>query len=473
MKTIKFIYKKGVFFLALAFVINVSCERELSDEVEFATNSTTAEIFTDSPIGLGTNFYFPFLGSKATAWTVDDSEGYKSQSSMRFDVPNANDPEGGYAGAIFRTDGAGRDLTGYDALTFWAKASQGVVIGEIGFGQDFEENKYQVNASNVTLSTNWVKYVIPIPDASKLFEERGMFWYSAGTQDTGGFGYTFWIDELKFEKLGTIGQSQPAILGGENVSEQTFIGTTINLAERGLTQTFNLASGLNQTVIAAPSYFTFASSNPEIASVNELGEVTVLDSGTTTITATIGGVSALGALTLESLGDFSEAPVPTRDAANVISVFSDAYTNMSVDYYNGFFAPFQTTLGGAPPLTLGSGEVINYTMLNFVGIGTFVDAPTLNLTEMTHLHIDINVREAINSGDFIKLELINNVGGTEVSGSITIDGSQFITNNWVSIDVPLSDFTGLTARDNIGLLFFITDASISNIYVDNIYYYKE
>lgn len=473
MKTIKFIYKKGVFFLALAFVINVSCERELSDEVEFATNSTTAEIFTDSPIGLGTNFYFPFLGSKATAWTVDDSEGYKSQSSMRFDVPNANDPEGGYAGAIFRTDGAGRDLTGYDALTFWAKASQGVVIGEIGFGQDFKENKYQVNASNVTLSTNWVKYVIPIPDASKLFEERGMFWYSAGTQDTGGFGYTFWIDELKFEKLGTIGQSQPAILGGENVSEQTFIGTTINLAERGLTQTFNLASGLNQTVIAAPSYFTFASSNPEIASVNELGEVTVLDSGTTTITATIGGVSALGALTLESLGDFSEAPVPTRDAANVISVFSDAYTNMSVDYYNGFFAPFQTTLGGAPPLTLGSGQVINYTMLNFVGIGTFVDAPTLNLTEMTHLHIDINVREAINSGDFIKLELINNVGGTEVSGSITIDGSQFITNNWVSIDVPLSDFTGLTARDNIGLLFFITDASISNIYVDNIYYYKE
>lgn len=473
MKTIKFIYKKGVFFLALAFVINVSCERELSDEVEFATNSTTAEIFTDSPIGLGTNFYFPFLGSKATAWTVDNSEGYESQSSMRFDVPNANDPEGGYAGAIFRTDGAGRDLTGYDALTFWAKASQGVVIGEIGFGQDFEENKYQVNASNVTLSTNWVKYVIPIPDASKLFEERGMFWYSAGTQDTGGFGYTFWIDELKFEKLGTIGQSQPAILGGENVSEQTFIGTTINLVERGLTQTFNLASGLNQTVIAAPSYFTFASSNPEIASVNELGEVTVLDSGTTTITATIGGVSALGALTLESLGDFSEAPVPTRDAANVISVFSDAYTNMSVDYYNGFFAPFQTTLGGAPPLTLGSGEVINYTMLNFVGIGTFVDAPTLNLTEMTHLHIDINVREAINSGDFIKLELINNVGGTEVSGSITIDGSQFITNNWVSIDVPLSDFAGLTARDNIGLLFFITDASISNIYVDNIYYYKE
>ena len=64
---------------------------------------------------------------------------------MRFDVPNANDPEGSYAGGILRVDGSGRDLTEFDALTFWAKASQGVVIGEIGFGQDFGLDKYRVS----------------------------------------------------------------------------------------------------------------------------------------------------------------------------------------------------------------------------------------------------------------------------------------------------------------------------------------
>ena len=37
---------------------------------------------------------------------------------MRIDVPNANDPEGNYAGAIFRVEGQGRDLSGYNALTF-------------------------------------------------------------------------------------------------------------------------------------------------------------------------------------------------------------------------------------------------------------------------------------------------------------------------------------------------------------------
>jgi hypothetical protein len=39
---------------------------------------------------------------------------------MRFDVPNVGDPLGAYAGAIFRTETA-RDLSGYDALTFWQR----------------------------------------------------------------------------------------------------------------------------------------------------------------------------------------------------------------------------------------------------------------------------------------------------------------------------------------------------------------
>ncbi len=139
MKDIKFIYSKIILLSGLLFLVTMGCEREISNEVEFATNDSSGEIFTDSPIGLGSDFYFPFGGSKATAWTVDESEGYESEASMRFDVPNANDPEGSYAGAIFRVDGAGRNLTEYDALTFWAKASQGVSIGSIGFGIDFEE----------------------------------------------------------------------------------------------------------------------------------------------------------------------------------------------------------------------------------------------------------------------------------------------------------------------------------------------
>ncbi len=474
MKTIKFTYIKTAFALAFLGVIALSCERELSDEAVFASFPTTAEVFTDTPVGLGTNFYFPYIGSKATAWTVDMEESYEGRASMRFDVPNANDPEGSFAGAIFRVDGegSGRDLSGFDALTFWARATQSVTIGEIGFGEDFGENKFVVTKTDLELTTAWRKYIIPIPDASKLVRERGMFRYAAGAVD--GAGYTFWIDELRFEDLGTVAQPQPKLLNGEDVEETTFIGTTINLTDRGLTQTFNLPNGINQTVSAAPSYFSFSSSNPSVASVNENGVVTVLDSGTATITATIGGVKAAGSLILESLGSFDAAPDPTRDPANVISIFSDAYTNVAVDYYNGFFTPDgQTTQGGAPPLTLGDGQVINYTMLNFVGIGTFLNVPSIDATQMTHFHVDINVQEAIDSGDFIRLSILNSVGNNETAGNYTIDGGALRSNEWVGLDIPLGDFTGLAARDKLGLLFFISDSTISNIYVDNIYYYRE
>ena len=469
MKNIKYFSFKNL-SLILVFIVLVSCERELSDDAEFATYSKTGEVFTDAPIGMGSDFYFPFLGSKATAWTVDEDIAYKSDASMRIDVPNAEDPDGSYAGAIFRVDGSGRNLTEFDALTFWAKASQGVSIGEIGFGQDFGENKFQVVRSNISLGTNWVKYIIPIPDPSKLTEERGMLWYSAGTQNTGGFGYTFWLDEVQFEKLGTVAQPQPAILNGVDVEQDAFVDIPVELT--GLTQTFSTASSGNVTVTTTPSYFTFSSTDIDVARVSELGVVSVLDEGEATITATLGDVAAAGSLSLNVIGSFDFAPTPpVRNPGDVISVFSDAYTNVAVDYYNGFFAPFQTTLGGSPPLDVNGDAVINYTELNFVAVGTFLDVPSINTTDMTHLHIDIKVNEAIEAGDFITVSLNNSIGNNETAGSVTFNADTFTTDQWVSLDIPLADF-GLADRTQIGLIFFVTDATISDIFVDNIYYYK-
>lgn len=471
MKNIKFIYSKIIMLSGLLFVVTMSCERPLSEDVEFATNSNGGEIFTDSPIGLGTDFYFPFAGSKATAWTVDDNEGYESQSSMRFDIPNTSDPEGGYAGGIFRVDGTGRDLTGYDALTFWAKGSRGGNIGQIGFGQDFEDNKYQVTRSNLNITTNWVKYIIPIPDPTKLIEERGMFWYSTATQNEGGFGFTFWIDDLKFEKLGTIGQIEPFINSGVDEVVVGFVG--VDATVTGLGAIFNLGDGTDLTIDAKPSYFDFTSSDTNIGIVNELGITSVDTKGQTIITASLADVSARGSITLNVGEAFDFAPIPpVRNASDVISIFSDAYTNVAVDYYNGFFLDgFQTTEGGSPPLDVNGDAIINYTELNFVAIGTFMDVSSVNATNMTHLHIDIKVNEAIDSDDFITLELLNSVGNNETSGSVRFNSDTFTTDEWVSLDVPLSDF-GLADRSQLGLLFFITDGSIADIYVDNVYYYK-
>lgn len=468
MKNRKINYLQLTFLLSLFLLTNVSCERDLSDDAVLSTYPKTAEVFIDAfSAGLG---YGAYGGSKLTAFSVDTDVKYLGTASMRFDVPNEGDPLGAYAGGVF-IDGSGRNLTDYDALTFWVKSSQGATLNEIGFGTDFGENKYNVAMKNVSVSTNWQKIIIPIPDASKLVKEKGMFWYSEGPEN--GLGYTFWIDEVRYEKLGTIAQPQPKILNGSDVSEQTFIGSVSTLT--GLTQTFNMPNGLNQTVSVAPSYFTFVSSNPSVATVSKLGVVNVIGSGNTVITAKLNGKSAMGSLTLNSLGVFTPAPTPTRNPADVLSIFSDTYTNIPVQYYNGYYAPYQTTQG-QNDININGNNIIKYSQFNFVGI-QFAQ-PTLDASQMTHIHIDVKVQNATGAGNSFKIAL-NDFGadaafggGNDTGQQITLSNSSLPTGNWVSFDIPLSNFTGLISRTHLAQIILESATGITDILVDNIYLYK-
>ena len=471
MKTRKYFYTRISLIVSLIVVTMVSCERDPTDDAVVASFPTTAEVYVnDNFVNMGSDFYLPYADSKLTAFSIDNDEGYESNASIRIDVPNADDPEGAYAGAIFRVDGAGRDLTGYDALTFWAKASQGVTIGEIGFGEDFFENKYVATRTNVSIGTNWTKYIIPIPDASKLVEERGVLRYAAGTQGTGGSGYTFWFDEIQFEKLGTIAQPRPAILNGNHETEQSFIGASLNIS--GLTQTVNLASGLDQTVIAAPAYFSFTSSNPNVAMVNELGQVSIVGSGNTTITASLDGVDAEGSLTIESLGQFNSAPTPMQDPADVISIFSDAYTNVPVDFFNGFWEPFQTTQSA--DFQVNGDNVLSYTNFNFVG-NQFAN-PTINASLMSHIHFDVFIPEGT-AGHQLKITLRDfgangsDGGGDDTNLENIFNSSQLVAGQWNSLDISVA---GMTNRSSLGLLIYENlGSSLTNFYLDNIFLYND
>jgi hypothetical protein len=468
MKKSNYIYTKIIFLLGLVLTVTVGCERELSDEVAFATFPKTAEVFIDGFSG-GLN-YFPFSGSKANAFTVDNEVKYKGTASMRFDVPRVGDPGGSYAGAIF-PDATGRNLTGYDALTFWVKATQTATLNEVGFGNSFGENKYLVTLTNVPLSTNWTKVVIPIPDASKLTLEKGMFWYAEGPEN--GNGYTFWIDELKYEKLGTVAQPKPAMFNGVDKQEPSFLGSTVTID--GLTQTFNLASGINKTVIAAPSYFKFSSSNNEVARVSALGVISVVGFGVAKITATLGGVKATGSVTIDASGSFGPAPTPTRAAADVISLFSNAYTNVPVDFFNGFYGGSTTKTSD---IKLGADDFKYYTDLNYVGIE--FKNPAVNATQMNFLHLDVWSRNATTTDFIVKIRdrgangvIDTNVftgGPTEDDKEIsfTVPAALITPGQWVSINIPLTGDIA-TQKGNLAQIVFVGNM---NFLLDNLYFYK-
>jgi hypothetical protein len=459
-----------IIFLFAFVMLQWGCKRELSDEGVLPTFSNTAEIFTDNFIGLGSNFYFPFAGAKPDVFSVDIKEGYNSSASIRIDVPNFTDPTGTYAGAIFRIDGAGRNLTGFDALTFYVKGSTGTILSDVGYGIDYLGDKYQVAIQSVNVGTNWSKVIVPIPDPSKLVNERGVFWFAAGPQATSGSGYTLWFDELKFEKLGTVGKPTSSIVNGQNNSVKTFIGSMIPVT--GLFHIYNLVNGQDVKVISAAAYYKFTSSNPTVATVDDKGVVTALSTGTTIITASVNGIAAKGSLTIESKGDLAGSPIPTRPQADVKSIFSDAYTNATE---SNFIPNFGGSTTVTEILTTSTGKVAQYSNNNYTGImftGNPVDASTLGF-----LHIDAYVENAATTigiqirdlGSNKTLETDVNTGnpmGDDKDLRTNLSGFQ--VGVWKSFDIPL---TGAIAgqKNNLGAII-ITGGP--NFILDNIYFYK-
>lgn len=178
----------SVLFILIVFT---SCQNDDKD-LQTATYSTNPEVFIDGfTPGL---IYAAFSNTDIFAFQVDTQVTYNNSSAaMRFDVPNVNDPAGTYAGGSFFLS-VGRDLSSYDCLTFWAKSTTSATIDVLGFGNDLGENKFQTSLNNVAISTTWRKYIIPIPDPSKLKIEKGMFYYAEGPEN--GQGYSFWIDDL-------------------------------------------------------------------------------------------------------------------------------------------------------------------------------------------------------------------------------------------------------------------------------------
>ncbi|MCL6274545.1 glycosyl hydrolase family 16 [Muricauda sp. 2012CJ35-5] len=469
MKNKNYISLRSVLFLCLGIVVLSGCERDFSDDVEFATFPANGDVFIDAfSAGLD---YFPFVdaGADPEAFSVaTDDNVFMGSAAMRFDVPAFGN---GFVGAAFNTT-VNRDLSSFDALTFYAKASQAASINAIGFGISAEtSNKFQVTLNNLAVSTRWEKYVIPIPDASKLVNETGMFWLAEGASFEGDEGgYILWLDEVQFEKLGTVAQPNPAIFAGAELVEQAFTGSNIPIT--GLTQTFNLDNGVNQTVTVAPSYFDFSSTDENVALVSELGEISIVGEGTSTISAILGNVRANGSLEVTSNGALQTAPEPTTPAANVKSIFSDAYTNDTASNFSPGFGGSTTEVSVT---STSGGDVLAYTNNNFTGI---IFENTVDASGLTFMHVDVYVQEAGTEvgiqirdiGANLTLETDVNTGlptGDDADRRFDLTG--LTVGQWTSFDIAL-DGDIASQKNNLGALILTGGP---NFIFDNIYFYTE
>jgi hypothetical protein len=175
--------------------------------------------------------------------------------------------------------------------------------------------------------------------------------------------------------------------------------------------------------------------------------------------------SAQGALPVEPL---VAAPTPTRNPANVISMFSNAYTNVPVDTWHTDWSA--ATLSD---VQIAGNDTKKYDALSFVGVET-VGANSINASSMLYFHVDI---WTANMTTF-RIKLVDfgtdNAfgGGNDVEHEVVFNNPA--QSEWVSYDIPLTDFTGLVTKEHISQLIFSGNpAGAGTVYIDNVYFSNE
>jgi hypothetical protein len=209
--------------------------------------------------------------------------------------------------------------------------------------------------------------------------------------------------------------------------------------------------------ITAPSSnsagaWSYSSSNTAVATIVGGNNIHIAGAGTSTITATqaANGIyasattSAVLTVTVPPLTTAAPTP-PTRNAWDVISLYSEAYT----------------PLVGAT-WQMGTDVLLESNVTRYIEnmLLARLAFPPTNVSAMTHLHIDV-YSETLNPMWF-------QLQGNSVTKSTPVNG-------WVSLDIPLSQFVGLNLTN---VNFFDLNnptgavAPADNVFVDNVYFYR-
>jgi len=160
---------------------------------------------------------------------------------------------------------------------------------------------------------------------------------------------------------------------------------------------------------------------------------------------------------------------PSLDDAAVISLFSDQFNNISVDAWS---APWDQA--DVEDVMVEGNATKKIDFINFVGVD-FATTP-FDASDMTHFHIDYWTDETDLVGKVFNIKWSNHEGGNGETNAFELNndltGSD-ISGQWVSIDVPLSDFIEVNGSDKSAFAQFLITSNLDVVYVDNIYLYNE
>lgn len=171
-----------------------------------------------------------------------------------------------------------------------------------------------------------------------------------------------------------------------------------------------------------------------------------------------------GSFTTTTAFTLTAPTAPTVDASKVISVLSAAYTPATTWNFGGWG---QSTV--SENIDVDGTPIIHLSKFNYIGLDGFSNQ--LDLSDMTHMHIDV-----------LPVTMEGSLGVTPIlaSGSIKEnstkvgDKTTLKLGQWNAIDMPLSDF-GLDFINNkvFQIKFDKGNNATDELYIANIYFYKK
>lgn len=389
----------------------------------------------------GTNFN-PYWG-QSTVVTFEDIEG---NNMMKYDNFN-------YQGTQL---GSTQDLSlmDYVHIDLWSEDATVVLFSPISL----TTGEFLVSLTPLA-NEQWNSFDIPLSDFTGINMADIHQLKFDGQQ--GVTPSTVYLDNIYFWKE-PAGGADDATLSDLQVDGQTVDGFSPVV----LTYEVELPSG----TAVVPT--VTASANDSNASV-DITETTVLPGTTDVLVTAEDNVTTLTYhvnFTYAPATPTVAAPTPTEAETDVISLYSNAYNNVTVDTWSAGWDQADV----ADVQVVGNDTKL-YTNLTFAGI-EFI-SQTIDATQMTHFHMDVWTPDDTSAPSVFKVKLVDFgadgawSGGDDVEHELVFGEDVMNTSTWVGLDIPLTDFTGLVTTGHLAQMIISGDPN--TVYIDNVYFYSD
>ena len=230
----------------------------------------------------------------------------------------------------------------------------------------------------------------------------------------------------------------------------------------------------------SPAPITYSSSNLSVATISG-NIITIVGAGTSTITASQVAQGSYLAGSTNAQFVVTEVPSvaaptpPARPVADVVSLFSNAYTNMAVTTWNQAPIWYAQTGKTVDDVIIAGNDTkkIDFNGDGFIGV---VLAGYNNATTMTHFHMDYWLPSNTNlTGKVLNPKWSNHPNESGEVNSLLLTNLPTSSGSWASVDVLISTLTAGGPNPSLNrekIKEFTLTSNLGVVYVDNIYFHK-